>query len=230
MKRTVIVIVLSMLSSLPAWAQDQATDDLLTTKSFRYGIYKTFQEFRDNAPSITSEFKIKTIGEGKYLHYLLFDKRGRPVRDVYGFSDGKKIYVNAANYSQPVNVVSSDASAASYQQQVYFMPVLTLGKVCYLEDFVARSKVAAMETISPLKVFHRGAQEVGEGIAEKNPGWVIYLPDDDGYVHLLNKETLGTILKMGAPDLYAEFNGSAGNEDYDVLMSFLQKINARDSD
>lgn len=230
MNRKVVMIVLQVLSSLLVCAQELPADDLSGTRSFRYGVYVNFMEFRDNAPSITKDFTIKKDGEGKYLHYLLFDKKGKPIRDAYGFSDGRTVYVNAANYSQPVNIVSSDASAESYKQQVYFMPVLRLGKICYLEDFVARSKAAAQETISPLKVFHRGAQEVGEGIAEKNPGWIIYLPDDDGSVHLLDKNTLSSILKTGAPDLYDELEASADNEEYNVLMSFLQKFNARNSD
>lgn len=230
MKQVAIVIVLQALSSLLVGAQELPASDLSGTKSFRYGVYVNFMEFRDNAPSNTKEFTVKKNGEGKYLHYLLFDKRGKPIRDAYGFSDGKTVYVNAANYSHMVNIASSDASAESYRQQFYFMPVLTLGKICYLEDFVARSKAAAQEEIYPIKIFHRGVQEIGEGVAEKNPGWIIYLPDDDGSVRLLDKKTLSSILQKEAPDLYDELEASADNEDYTVLMSFLQKFNAREAD
>lgn len=227
------VMIIQVLSSLLAHGQDSLTNNILTTKTFRYGIYESFREFRDNAPSITDDFTITVDGEGNYLHYLLFNKKGKPVRGVYGFSDGKTVYVNAANYSSPMPILPADVTVASYLQGNYFVPILVWGKICYLEDFVARSKVVMRESIFSLTAkysYGRVAKDFGENVAAKNPGWVIYLPDDDGYVYLLDKKTLGSILKTAAPDLYETFNALDDNKSLEVLMTFLLEFNKRNPD
>lgn len=76
---------------------------ILTDSVKKAGIYRTFEEFRDNKPSIILDFKV--YKQDRKLSALLNSKRfpaygvdidikvGENVGEVYGFCDGKDIYL-----------------------------------------------------------------------------------------------------------------------------------------
>jgi hypothetical protein len=50
-----LIASIFLLLALQSIAQsDSLTDNILTTKKLRYGIYRTFNEFKSNSPGITS--------------------------------------------------------------------------------------------------------------------------------------------------------------------------------
>jgi len=77
-----------------AYTQDQVTDryqnrfniPILNTNTYNKGIYKSFAEFKNNAPSIT-EFTLKKD--------LLYDSNNNIINplDIFGFSDGKTCWI-----------------------------------------------------------------------------------------------------------------------------------------
>ncbi len=62
------------------------------------GIYKTFEEFKFNIPSVTDTFHIERKArtqerwEGTYSLIPRYSENNKKVKKVWGFSDGQKIY------------------------------------------------------------------------------------------------------------------------------------------
>lgn len=192
------------------FSQDSTTNNILTTKKFNKGIYVTFKEFKENSPSIISNFNVK-IDSGKFIRYRLYDNKGKKIRRVYGFSDGINIYLNAK----------------VYDQTNYFIPILALGKIIYFEDFVG--KLSAVASKSGLMMYGAIggalAYAAGNYEAKRNPGWIIYMPDDDGNAYALSKQTLTSILKEYDKELLKRFKSEKNQSDYDTLMKYLVEFN-----
>lgn len=220
-----LIASIFLLLSLQSTAQtDSLTDNVLTTKKLRYGIYRTFNEFKSNSPSITSGFTI-SIDSGEFIRRRLRDNKGKIIRRVYGFSDGLNIFLNAK----------------VYDQTNYFVPILALGKITYFEDFHGKANaIANHSAIGTSGVLAGGiiggaiggvlAYSYGQDKAFRNPGWIIYMPDDDGYAYALSKKTLSSILKQYDIKLLADFNREKDQNDFDTLMKYMIEFNRRNSD
>lgn len=220
-----LIASIFLLLSLQSTAQtDSLTDNVLTTKKLRYGIYRTFNEFKSNSPSITSGFTI-SIDSGEFIRRRLRDEKGKIIRRVYGFSDGLNIFLNAK----------------VYDQTNYFVPILALGKITYFEDFHGKANAIATQTDTTSVGMLRsrligGLNRVtysytrSKDIAYRNPGWIIYMPDDDGYAYALSKKTLSSILKQYDIKLLADFNREKDQNDFDTLMKCMIEFNRRNSD
>jgi hypothetical protein len=63
---------------------------------FKKGVYKTFNEFKKNNPSIKN-YEIKKTGKADLL--FVKDEEGNeyPTREIWGFCDGNFIYIKSAN-------------------------------------------------------------------------------------------------------------------------------------
>ncbi|MBI3220825.1 MAG: hypothetical protein HYZ44_15020 [Bacteroidetes bacterium] len=219
-----LLAIIFLLFSIQSFAQsDSLTDNILTTKKLRYGIYRTFNEFKSNSPGITSGFTI-SIDSGEFIRRRLRDEKGKIIRRVYGFSDGLNIFLNAR----------------VYDQTNYFVPILALGKITYFEDFHGKANaIAAHSGITTAGVWTGGiiggvvggtlAYAHGQDMAHRNPGWIIYMPDDDGYAYVLSKKTLSSILKQYDLNLLAEFNREKNQNDFATLMKYLIEFNQKNS-
>lgn len=87
MKKILIFIV-----TLPSisFCQDKAIESIERTR----GIYKTYQEFISNSPSITNEFTVQDRSTSRGGSPYDFDvANGAKVGKVYGFCDGQNVYV-----------------------------------------------------------------------------------------------------------------------------------------
>ncbi len=83
--------VLFLLFLIPTilWGQEK----IYNTKELKMGLYKTYEEFINNSPSITTAFIVRqknNMGE----HYTFDTKDGSKVGKVFGFCDGTIIYVH----------------------------------------------------------------------------------------------------------------------------------------
>ena len=125
-----------------AISQDSVTNNILSTKKFRKGIYYSFKEFRDNSPSTTNEFRVEA-DSSKFDRYKLLSATNKKIKNVYGFCDGSYLYLNARTYGQGS----------------YFVRILALGKIIYFED--KRGKKNAFANENPGWVIYM-ADETGE--------------------------------------------------------------------
>jgi hypothetical protein len=73
---------------------------ILTDTFYRKGIYKNFEEFKKNEPSVT-HFKIK---KEKFESISLIDEEGNYMNTmrIFGFSDGKNCWIQHGNYCYPL--------------------------------------------------------------------------------------------------------------------------------
>ena len=104
----------------------QTTNNILSTKTYRAGLYMSFLEFRTNSPSIVTEvYPIPEEG-GKEMEkddpYTWFykNKRGKekPIsNNVWGFCTGKEIYFLKKGFPT-----------------YYYLPMVFVGRYCYAVD------------------------------------------------------------------------------------------------
>ena len=73
---------------------------ILTDTFYRKGIYKNFEEFKNNDPSVT-HFKIK---KEKFESISLIDEDGNYINTmrIFGFSDGKNCWIQHGNFCYPL--------------------------------------------------------------------------------------------------------------------------------
>lgn len=215
-----VLSALLMLSDIPVLAQDSLTNNILTTKVFRKGIYRMSDEFRSNTPAITTDFTTE-YDTGKYERFFLYQKK-KKIRYMYGFSDGKDVYINAKVYGR----------------SNYFVKILILGPIIYFEDQKAKESQYLSGTLST-GILLGGV--VGGAIAGafigtmpedsgmNNPGWVVYLADTDGKAYPLDPNTMESILTEADPELLKRFEKEprAMQKSHKVLFKYLLEFNER---
>lgn len=83
------------LEDIVARSEKETQVPILIETSFKKGVYKTFDEFKMNAPSVADyEFKKGKFGD------MLYVKEGDnefPDRTAWGFCDGKNIFINSSD-------------------------------------------------------------------------------------------------------------------------------------
>ncbi len=215
LKALPLAIVCCMAGGL-SYGQDSITNDILTTLKFRRGIYRTAYEFRSNTPSQTDPFEIRS-DTGKYDRFTLY-KAGKKVRNMYGFSDGTYLYINAKVYGQTN----------------YFVRLLVLGPIIYFED--KRAKINATNSgnlaMAGLWGGAIGGAIVGGLMAASassvDPGWIIYVKDLDGQAYALDEPSLTSIFEEADTVLLKSFqNEKKMRKDPRVLMKYMLEFNQR---
>jgi hypothetical protein len=190
---------------------DSINSNARTSPKFNFGVFKSFSDFKLNKPTFTSGFNIKVDSGSSFVRYLLFDDQDKKIRSVYGFSDGEALFINAKVYGQ----------------STYFVPILMWGEILYFEDEVgktnalaARSGLLAFGLVGGISSYLVAAPE-----AVRNPGWIIYLPDDDGNAYALSRQTIKSILKTNNSKLLAQFEDEPDKNSYQVLIKYLNLYN-----
>jgi hypothetical protein len=213
-----LVLTCFLLSPLFGVSQDSVTNNILTTKKFRRGIYASFKELKENNPSIITEFKVEA-DSSKFDRYNLYSSTDKKIKKVYGFCDGEYLYLNAKTYGQGN----------------YFVRILVLGKIIYFEDKRGKRKAVASQMNGPAIVGGAiggaiaGALVYGSSgtNANENPGWVIYTEDENGEPFILDYVTLSSILQEADPELNRVFKGKKDNGKFLVLIDFMNQFNQR---
>lgn len=197
-------------------SQDPTTNNILTTKKFVKGIYVTFREFKENAPSILEDFIIKADTSEFERYELLVPNSKKKFRNIYGFCDGESVFINAQ----------------TYEQSAYFVKLLILGKIIYFEDARAKTKIIGMNNaavghllggivVAPFLYAEAAKRSV------KNPGFVVYMPDDDGRPFILESKTLRSILKEGDQELNKNYQQEPEKNNHKVLIKYILEFNRR---
>jgi len=160
--------------------------DILKCRQPKKGLYRSYEEFRRNAPSITRDFavisndngKSKWAGDGFSIEMKDTLISPRIIqREMWGFCDGKTIFVNAHNF----------------QRGYGFHPLLHVGRYAYLEgvDPMAEST----EKLS-------GVRASFVNVADNKLGYLLNL--NNGKFYPLNQEDLEKILSQD-PVLFGQF-------------------------
>jgi hypothetical protein len=198
---------------------DSITNDLLTTKKFRRGIFMDYEAFRKNRPTLDKGFKV-VADTGKFDRYYLVSEKGKKIRNVYGFSDGFDLYLNAQVYCD-LN---------------YYVKILLLGPLSYFEDKAGKSNALSSHRRAWRVVGFALGGVIGgavgtlisSGRATGQAGWVIYLDDPDGQAYLFDAKTLLSIFKEKSPALYERLKSEREKGKFEILMQYMEEFNALD--
>lgn len=115
---SLLVICNLVFSVSPAPAQDtadfsSAADFIFNTSAYKKGIYRSFKEFQLNNPSEQGNIVVKSRSSAAQIYLLasrnelhIVDSTGKEkkVKDYWGFSDGKAVYIrdNGLNKLQEI--------------------------------------------------------------------------------------------------------------------------------
>lgn len=117
-------------------------------ESLKPGIYKNFDEFKYNSPSLDFDYNISSKkrkygvlnlkGEVNYYRINIDKKEGKEIGKVFGFSDGKHAYINVKNpylkkYTEFLRVKKYDNY--SYFEEVKSTTIYTGHAVISTNDF-----------------------------------------------------------------------------------------------
>jgi hypothetical protein len=211
---SVIVFFFSVLRSEAQ--SDSVTNDILTTGKFRKGIFRNYEAFRHNTPTIETGFKI-VADTGKYDRYYLYFEKGRKIREVYGFSDGNDLFVNAQIYCD-LN---------------YYVRVQLLGPISYFEDKLGKRNAVSSHGRLTRAVFVGVGGVAGAVIGNlatrtkpiDNSGWVVSLGDSDGQAYLFDQKTLLSIFKESNRPLYDRLKVEKDRNNLELLMNYVNEFN-----
>ncbi len=96
MKKAIILFFFTLSANL---CLTQEYKHPVDKEKLKYGIYRTYEEFKYNMPGITDFFfvqhkKRRTKNwEGTYSKTPRFTKNNKKVKQVWGYSDGKHVYI-----------------------------------------------------------------------------------------------------------------------------------------
>lgn len=159
-------------------AQSAAEKDIVKCSQPKKGLYRSFEEFRRNSPSITRDFElVNRSGNQKPadggLDLVLKDTLVSPRivhKEMWGFSTGKAVYVNAHNF----------------QRGDGFYELLHVGRYSYVEG---------LDPMAPTKK-RSGTTAAFASRTDNKVGYLLNL--NNGKFYLLNQEALEKILSQDA--------------------------------
>jgi hypothetical protein len=205
-----LLVVSFLFVQQSVWSQN--LPPILKANKPKRGIYLSFDEFLNNAPSIQSEFELTTRSKGTLggKVYKLILKKSDPLKKkaykFWGVSTGDSAYVNVANY----------------QAAEGYIKLLSLGRYCYTKG------------ITSLTYRDPGAAVVlGGGMLA---GTIINLPREAGYIlnintgnfYMLHRDNMTKILSKDGELLSAYSAEEEKNKkDADVMLSYIERYNQR---
>lgn len=97
-----------------------------SNRSIKKGLFRNVTAFLTDTPENDIQFEIKKVGvTGKYDRFAAFyPNKNKRIKGLFGFSDGKDIYINVAEYS-------------NYESGTYFVKSEFLGEHIYFEDRIS---------------------------------------------------------------------------------------------
>lgn len=130
------------------------------------GLYTNFNDFISNTPIDTVAYDVYILEQNKKVdrHQIYYHGTKRRVKNLFGFSDGKDVYLNAS----------------SFTQAEYFIKSKSIGRYIYFED----------NFYSPVAAVAFGA--IGAAASTKHRG--IVLDTKSGLTKVLDDDNMRTIL------------------------------------
>ncbi len=117
-------------SEIILYSNQQNATPIAAANTYQKGVYKTFDEFKMNAPSILN-YEIEEAKLTKTI-FLNDGKGAYPVRNLWGYCDGSRLYINSAdNYFELVKngntFISNAARSLSRKRSIKAGNVIMLG-------------------------------------------------------------------------------------------------------
>lgn len=99
------------------------------SEGLKKGLYYNFNDLVTNSPKDSLDFNAKLVAETKKLeHFLVYYPNSKKrIKNLFGYSDGENIYLNATNYTMAE----------------YFIKSKFLGRYVYFEDQYANTTASA---------------------------------------------------------------------------------------
>ena len=206
----------------------QSVPPILKGPPYKQGIYRTFTEFINNAPSIEDKFTVKPyknvlrmkgvedalnlkVPERYRLQFTDTTVSNRYAKSFWGFSVGDSVFVNTGNY-QP---------GEAYPYRV----MKEVNRYSYWVDEVNKMVNTSPTTTRPAGVATiPGAAPAFYGYNNSIIAGVV-LNINNGNFYFLNKQTMYSILANDA-QLLNQYKEASGKGKIDVMFSFLSKYNA----
>jgi len=113
---------------------------VLKETSYRRGIYRTFTEFLNNAPSIVDDFSVEGSGERFRLVFKDSAVSRRHTKMFWGFSTGDSVFVNTGNY----------------QNNKVYRAMREVNRYCYWEDRVTQVQVVYGSPVPIVRTTNEG--------------------------------------------------------------------------
>lgn len=130
MKRILFIITLITVTYVT-----KSQNLIINDAAYKAGIYRTFEEFKYNNPSIDFNYEVTTKNRGNgslnaagqvtYYRIMINKKLGKSIGEVFGFCDGKNVYINE--------------SLPRLGPKTGFSKIEYFGKYCYFEDIICIS-------------------------------------------------------------------------------------------
>lgn len=194
----------------------QEKPPILSAADLQKGIYKTFEEFLSNTPSIHSHFQIvtdsgpKLIERGTADYRLVFSDsvfKRKEIRNFWGVCDGQSIYINETNYGGSLN----------------FKKLHGIGRYCYFKGSVVDAANDVYTTTVAGGAIAGTLAAAAVAIDGDHP-YILNL--NNGKFFLLDKAILKTILKKD-PELDSAYEEEERKSKKHILLSYIIKYNAR---
>jgi len=232
--RLVVLLLLCCLlvAGASVMAQsDTAPDNIFKTKMFRAGIFKTWEEFRLNQPSITEGFTTEPVtkfdatvsaadlayevvpnqlGPNSVIHLgvLLKDSKGHKIRDAFAVYDGEALYINSGMYQTMSNV---------------YWRVLDAGQIMYFRD----PRMNSLHALATGAIAGPAGIVVGEAVSADQPDGVMVFSQDGGDTYEVDEGSLESVFEEHDRELLSQFRKEANRNDAAVLQKYVILYNRK---
>ena len=146
---------------------DVASDKNLLPSNLQKGLYFDFEDLLNNTPNQELKYKTKSIAQSKKSeHFQVFQhEKNKRIKNLFGYSDGQSVYLNASRYTQ----------------EEYFVKSKFMGRYIYFEDqYSSKAATAALGLL-------------GAAVSTKHTG--IVLDTKTGITTVLTNKNMESILK-----------------------------------
>jgi hypothetical protein len=205
---------------------------------YKQGIYRTFTEFLNNAPSIEDKFTVKPyknvlrmkgvedalnikVVERYRLQFTDTTVSNRYAKSFWGFSLGDSIFVNTGNYQPgegyPYRLMKEVNRYSYWVDQVSNGPRSNMGS----GPMQVNTPQTTTSPVGVMTLPGSGAAFIG------NTSMIVgvVLNINNGNFYFLNKQTMYSILANDA-QLLNQYKEASGKGKIDVMFSFLSRYNA----
>lgn len=175
-------------------------DNIFSCKSMRYGIYRNFEELKQNRPSITTNLILEYNDDRSRLK-IKSEKNAKLIKGKFwGFSDGENIYI----YSQ------------NYQPSRHYCKIEEIGAIWAWQDSYYDANDMALQS-----AFGLIGLAVGNAVKEQD---CIFLDPKTGLISHANPKTITKLLKNDSELIY-KYENSANKRNSKFLLSLLKNYN-----
>jgi len=210
----VVLISATVYFTSPA----QNLPPILKTAKPKKGIYLTFDEFLNDAPSVQVAFVLQERSRSKQFwvggsDYALLVPDGiggmKKANKYWGLCDGDSIYINVSNY----------------QKNRGYIKLLKLGRFCY-------TKGPTSDALEGNAAVAGVAAGVVGGVLANIPHEAAFIFNiNNGKFIMLNADVLNKILDRDVElrDAFAR-GGKKDKNDPDIMLSYIERFNQRHAD